>query len=437
MQNGFGTYFEKIKRFTWNARMMLVYSAIMGTAFGAFRLLSNFYILSLGYNEGFVGRLTSFSSLAGLVAMFPAVYLADRFSQKRIMVVAGVVSALGFLGFVAFPYYPTLILFNIVAGLAQSVGAVAASPFLMWNTSEDERQYVFSLSFGFVTLTQVIGNVLGGWLPGPLGSLLGVGPTDSVAYRLTLGAMTLISLLAVSPLMAIRGGRPDSGHRAEMPWTLFWRHWVILVKLLLPNLILGLGAGLMMPFMNLFYRDIFGLSDLAVGGLFTFDGGVMFIAQFIGPVLADRRGKIGAVVLTQALSVPFLVTLGVSAWVMTHGNGNGAIWFVIAALAYLARLGLMNLGGPIYQTFAMEQVEENAQALTASLNNMAFTAGWAVSPSVGGYLLARYDSVGFIPIFFSTAALYTIGIALTWLLFRHAEKPRLQPEPGEVCAAAR
>ncbi len=424
---GVRLYWKKLNLFTRNAKMVLVYSALTGLAFGVFRLLFNFYVLSLGgYDEEFLGLLTSLSSAAAMSVAVPAAYLAERFSQKRIMIVTGLVSALAFLGLVLFPFRAFLILFNLVSGLAMSIRQVSVAPFLMSNTSEEERQYVFSFSFGMRTTAAFVGNWIGGSLPAWLGGWAGVGPTDTLAYQLALGSMMLISILAVGPLTFIRESTSQSQSQPNNPFRQIFQHGRQLFKLITPQVIIGLGAGLMMPFMNIYYRNVFGRSDAVIGTLFALGSLTMGIAQFTSPPLADRLGKVKAVVLTQGLSVPFLLTLGLAAWVVPTGRGDPSFWFLIAAVAYLFRLALMNMSGPVYQTFILEQVRPDVQALAASLNNIAFRFGWFVSPYVSGWFQTNY---GFVPVFLSTSTLYVIGILVTWAFFHDAEQPVEKPQP--------
>ncbi len=429
-----GSYIDKLKLFTHNAWMVLAFSALTGMVFGVFRLLFNFYVLSLGgYDERFLGNLTSISSAASIVAAIPAAYVAERYSQKRVLLVAGVIGAGALLGLVLLPYQPWLIAFNILNGLMQSLYMVTVSPFLMRNTTEEERLYVFSLNFGFRTLAGFVGNMFGGMLPLWLGGLVGAAPTDTPAYQLALGAMTFVSLLAILPIALIRMLPTDPDHGVEMPWTLIRRHLGPLVKVVTPNIIIGLGAGLMMPFMNLYYRNVFDRSDAVIGLLFALDAVAMGITQFIAAPLADRIGKIRTVVLAQALSVPFLMTLGLAAWVVPTGRGEITTWFYIAAVAYLFRVGLMNLGNPVYQTFVMEYVQPEVQALAASFTGIAFQLGWVLSPNLSGWFQATYGALGFVRVFASTSALYIIAIAATWALFRRTESPA---EPDIRAAAS-
>lgn len=424
-------YVTKLRLFTHNARMVLIYSAVTGLVFGVFRLLFNFYVLSLGgYDERFLGNLTSASSVASLLMALPAVYIADRFPRKRVLVVTGLISAAAILGLVVLPYRFFLVFFNFVSGLSMSVRQVVTAPFLMSNTSDDERQYVFSFNFGLMTIAQFAGNMFGGSLPSLLGGWAGVGPTDTLAYQLTLGSMVLVSSLAIGPLMSIREQPLDPNRVITMPWVQLWRYGGQLTKLIIPQIIIGLGAGLMMPFMNLYFRNVLGRSDAVIGTLFGFGAFAMAIAQFVAPPVADRIGKIETVILSQGLSIPFLMTLGLMAWVAPQNRPGLALWFAVAAIAYLFRLSLMNLSGPVYQTFILEQVEEEAQAIAASLNSLSFQFGWAVMPSLSGWLQATYDEFGFVLIFAGVSFFYATAIVLQWVFFKR-RRPSAELEMAE------
>nr|MBN1228287.1 MFS transporter [Anaerolineae bacterium] len=412
-------YIGKIKLFSRNVQMVLLYSALTGLTFGVFRLLFNFYVLSLGgYDERFLGLLTSLSSAASLLMALPAAYIAERFSRKRIMVITGIISGLAFLGLVLVPIRGFLIFFNIISGIAASTRQVAVSPFLMSNTTNAERQYVFSFNQGMVTVASFLGNMFGGMLPSWFGGLVNAAPTATISYRLALVSMMAIALLAVAPLALIAATPPDRSRKIDLPWQLFWQHGRQLTRLILPNWIIGLGAGMMMPFMNLYYRNVFNKEDSIIGYLFASGALAMSLAQFIAPPIADRIGKINTTVLTQVLSVPFLISLGLAAWAVPRG-GNATLWFVIAWAAYLFRLALMNMGGPVYTTFILEQVPENVQALAASLTGIAFQFGWVLSPQLSGWFQTNY---GFVPVFLTTSGLYIVGIAVTWIFFHDAER---------------
>ena len=176
----------------------------------------------------------------------------------------------------------------------------------------------------------------------------------------------------------------------------------MLGKLVVPLLITSIGAGLIMPFMHVFFRVVHEQPDPVIGTLFAWGSLAMAIGFLVAPPLADRMGKIQFVVVTQGLSVPFLALLGFSPW------------FWLSAGAYYVRLGLMNMSTPVYQAFVMEQVDPTARATGASLTSMAWSFGWAFSPTVSGALQVKY---GFGPPFIGTISLYIVAISMYWFFF--------------------
>lgn len=421
---GIALYLQKTKQFSRNARLVLAYSLFTGLAFGVFRFLFNFYVLSLGeqYDESFIGTLQTASSFATIAMALPAAYLAERYSQKSIMITTGLISSLAFLGLVLFPVRGVLVLFNMLAGVAMSTRQVAMAPFLMANTAEEERQWVFSFNFGLMTIAGFFGNLLGGMLPTWLGGWFNAAPTETLSYQLALGSMMLVTILSISPLLFIRMPRPDPGRHIELPWVQLWQHGRVLSRFLIPQLIIGLGAGMMQPFMNIYFRNVYDKPDPTIAIVFAIGGLAMAVAQFVGPVLADKYGKIATVILTQGLSVPFLLALGIGAWI-APGNAQAAgVWFLIAGGAYIFRLALMNLSNPVYQTFVLEHVPQGTQALTMSLNSLSFQFGWFVMPQVSGWLQVRFGEFGFVPIFFSVAFFYVAAIVLEWFFFQRPLK---------------
>jgi len=71
---------------------------------------------------------------------------------------------------------------------------------------------------------------------------------------------------------------------------------------------------MIMPFMNVFFRNVHHLSDASIGVLFAWGSLAMGVGLLLAPVLAEKFGKIQVVVATQGLSIPFLALLGFAPW---------------------------------------------------------------------------------------------------------------------------
>ncbi len=403
-------YIDRVSAFHPNARLYLVSAVISGASMGVFRLLFNFYVLSLGFDEELLGNLVTTSSLTALLVALPMGYAADFLGRKKSLIAGTSFSGGAILLMVLFPSVPMFIGANVLLGFAQSLAGVTMGPFLMENSSDKERTYLFSFSSGFQTASAFVGNWIGGYLPTWLGSAQNVSATSTQAYGGSLLVIAAAALTALVPLFFLRTPRLTQDQRSFFaPIAYFRKQPALLGKLILPMLVTSIGAGLIMPFMNIFFRQVHHQPDTVIGSLFAWGSLAMGIGILLAPPLADRMGKIQLVVITQGLSIPFLVMLGF------------APWFGAAVVAYYIRLALMNMSGPVYQTYVMEKVEPSARATVASLVSMANNFGWAFSPTISGWLQVKY---GFAPAYLGTILMYALSVYLYWRYFLY--KPGTQ-----------
>ena len=393
-------YGDHLVAFRPNARLYLVYAIVAGIAIGIFRLLFNFYILSLGYDEKLLGNLVTTSSLTALFVALPMGYLADILGRKVSLLISAVLVSFTIAMMVIWPVTPILYLMNILSGAAQSLAGVTMSPFLMENSSERERTYLFSFSSGMQMVSASLGSWIGGYLPSWVAGMRSVEAVSSQAYGGSILVVAIALAIGVLPLVLIKMPRLDHSERTIFaPFSYAARNPKKLTQLVLPMLITSIGAGLIMPFMNVFFRVQYHQSDQVIGVLFAWGSLAMGLGLLAAPPLADRMGKIQIVVITQGLSIPFLILLGFSPL------------FWVSGLAYYIRVALMNMSSPVYQTFVMEQVEPSSRAMVASLVSMSWNFGWAISPTISGILQVRY---GFGPPFMGTIILYVISVFLYW-----------------------
>jgi MFS family permease len=167
-------------------------------------------------------------------------------------------------------------------------------------------------------------------------------------------------------------------------------------------LLISFGAALLIPFLNLYFRQRYNAPDAQLGLIFAAIGIVTGLATLAAPLISARLGKMGSVVLTQALAVPCLLLLGVAP---TLG---------LAVLIALARGALMNMASPLYDAYAMEQSPAQARPIVIGLMNGAFSAGYIVGPTISAEV---QRTVGFGPLFIATAVCYTLAVLANILMF--------------------
>ena len=412
-----GEYSSHVRAFKPNARFYLLNVIITGAVMGVFRLIFNFYALSLGFDESVLGNLITTSSFVALIAALPMGYLADMIGRKSSLVLSSVLLSVSIIAMALWQTETSLYAMNVVSGLAQSLAGVTMSPFLMENSDEKERTYLFSFGQGLQMTMASVGNWVGGYLPTWLGHTQSVSATSSIAYGNSILIAGIGAVVAILPLLFIKSPNISHSQRAVFaPFQYAAKNPGLLTKLVLPMLLTSLGAGLIMPFMNVFFRVVYKQPDPVIGTLFAWGSLAMGIGLLIAPPLADRTGKIQLVVITQALSIPFLILLGFSPI------------FWIGAVSYYFRLALMNMSSPVYQTFVMEHVEPSARATVASLTSMAWNFGWAFSPTISGWLQVKY---GFVPPFIGTITLYIISVTMYWAFFW---RKKVEPVPAPAAA---
>ena len=402
------TYLARVQAFSPNARKYLIGIMIYGAATGVYQLLFNFFILSLGYNEAVLGILVTARSATTLIVALPVGYLADRIGRKLALIIGQGAVGAAILMMVLFPSLPMFLAMNIVIGFSQSLAAVAMGPFLMENSGDVERTYLFSFSSGLRMTAVSIGEWVGGFLPTWIARSRGALPTSASAYS---GALAFVSVgvaLSLIPGFLIRQQKQTRAERATFaPLSYMRRRPGELTRLILPLLLTSVGAGMIMPFMNVFFRNVHRLSDASIGILFAWGSLAMGIGLLLAPALAERFGKIRVVVATQGLSIPFLALLGFSPWL------------AVAAVAYYVRLVLMNMSGPVYTTFTMEQVDRNrARWLPVFPPWPAILAGPLATLS--GYFQVRY---GFGPSFAITILFYIVSVVMYYVWFWGKRKP--------------
>ena len=399
-------YLNRLRMFRPNARLYLMTVLVTGVAMGVYRLIFNFYVLSLGYDEALLGKLITTNQFTALALALPMGFVVDRFGRKNGLMARSVLLAAAVAGTALFPAVWVLFLMNVVFGVVQSLQAVIMSPFLMENSGEEERTYLFSFSSGLMMVSASLGNWLGGYLPSWMGAYRSVDPESSTAYAWALASIAFVAFLGMIPVALLKVGKSEKTVRNFDPMGVLREKPKLLGKLLLPSLIISVGAGLFMPFMNVFFREVHGQSDQTIGTLFAWGSLAMAAGLLLAPAISDRIGKIQLVVLTQGLAIPFMILLGFAP-------------FTVSAVAYYVRMALMNMSNPIYQTFVMEKVEASERTTVASLTSMVWNSGRAFSPSISGWLQVNY---GFVPVFGLAIALYSLAVPLYWVFFLRGQK---------------
>ena len=179
-------------------------------------------------------------------------------------------------------------------------------------------------------------------------------------------------------------------------------HPVFIVVLV--QVLIGLGTGLFVPYFNLYFVKQLKASPALFGVIDGTANGINALLTLLAPLLAARIGKITTITVTRLLSIPLLLTIGLTNLLP------------LAAVLYLFRQGLMDMSLGIFQVFSMEVVSQRHRGLANSAYQASFQAAFALSVPVGGVIITH---MGYTPVFILGAILYTLAIVALWSRFRN------------------
>ena len=403
-------YWGHLKLFSRNARLFLVGIFFVGLNWAIFMVLLNLYFKELGFTEDLIGEVLSATAWGMAIISVPAALLIPRLSIKKILVYS--VFFVGFfsnLQATVVERTPLLVV-SLILGMARSITWVTAAPFMMRNSTPKERTYLFSLNFGTYLVAAIVGSVAGGYLPDLFSHFAA---SKAIAFRYSLYVSVFLGVLALIPfLMMAREKKAEEKSRDKKGWDrrLLKERGTLLLRLCLPYFIVGMGAGFVIPFLNLYFRDRFHQPAGTIGIYFALVQFFMLGGILIGPLLSKRFGMIRTVVSTQLASIPFMLILAFS------------YYLPLAVGAFLFRGALMNMGQPIATNFAMEKVKEKEQALTNALLMLSWTGSWAITTNLGGRLIKAY---AFTPPLLITVGLYVLSSILYYIFFSSEEDRKM------------
>src|SRR6266513_1875812 len=441
-------YIQRFKHFQRNARLFLISNVLSGVTAGILLVLYNLYLISLGYHADFVGVVLFVGTIGAGLAIFPAGACIDRFSGKIILIFSSTLIGIAGAGQILFRQPLPLLISSFIVGVGLAFLLVITAPFLTLNSTPEERPHLFSMNISLSLITLVLGEVIGGvlpiwfqsipWLMAPLpyrvSSLLAI-QLDARSYQLALLFAGVIALPSFIPLFMMSNVRPPRRIRqsSPLPWSpkntvnetpeysrgalsrshlpAFFSHIISLINIFLHSaffflvlvyMLTGFGAGLFIPYFNIYFVQHLNASPALFGLIDGAANAITALLTLTAPRLAKRFGKINAITLTRLASIPLLLIIGLTSILP------------LAAFFYLFRQGSMDMSAGILQVFSMESVTEKHRGLANSSYQAAYQVPWAAAAPIGGLIIVHF---GYTPIFLIGAFFYLLTIIILWARF--------------------
>ena len=349
-----------------------------------------------------LGILFTTLGLTTVAFSIPFAVLSDRYGRKEIMLVGSILSALVTVVPGLTANFVILEIAAIVGGAGEAMFLATRNAYLADTTAVNVRAETFSLSFMTFTIASGVGTFIPAFFP-----LFG---TDILtAHRITFIALGLFACLTAFTVQkwAIKT-RPKSTHKGILPRKSFG----VIMKFSTTNLLIGLGAGLIIPLIPTWFYLRFNVTDVFSGPLIASSNIIMGVTAVGAPRIARRIGLVKGIVMTQSMSTIFLLVIPFCPTA------------VVAGVLYVIRAVLMNMASPLSDTFLMNMIADDERAMASSFNVVLWNLPNAASTVVGGSML-NGGSLS-LP-FYLCGILYITSIVLFYTIFR-----RTRPEPGST-----
>jgi len=172
------------------------------------------------------------------------------------------------------------------------------------------------------------------------------------------------------------------------------------------NGLIGLGAGFIIPLIPTWLFLKFGLLDNVSGPILAVSSATIAIAGVASPGLSRKYGPVRAIVLTQGLSMGFMVSVAFVPDVS------------LAAGLYIIRAALMNMSSPISDSYLMSIISPEERGLASAINSIVWRLPNSITTIIGGILLDGGELV--LP-FLIAAGFYVVSIVLLYATFRNVK----------------
>jgi MFS family permease len=349
-------------------------------------------------------------SLATAIVLIPAGFLSDRVGRKWSIAVGTLLTASTLFYRSVVVSEEPIVIAAFFTGLFMAIVQVSGVPFLAENSKASERMHLFSIHFSVVTVASVIGSLGGGVLADVLEFGFGMNAVDAIRWALLAGAtiftIGIVPLLKLKPKMVSEDAKVEAAINLPAQDSGFKINVRIIVLFAIAQLLIGIGSGLVIPYLNLYFANRFDASSAFIGLVLSLGSAMTAVAMLIGPLLVKKVGKVNALVLFQLGSLPFLFLTAFTT----------SVW--LASAGFLMRQALMNAGNPIQSAIAMEVVHDKYKGLANSVNQMVFNIGWAVMGPVSAWLVTTYGSYwGYAYAFSITGFLYILSSSYFYIAF--------------------
>lgn len=405
--------FTQFKGFNVTAKRLILASVLGYVGFTFIWFLFILYLEHLHVSKGEIGIAVFIMSASSTLPLIPAGYLGDKYGRIKMMFLGISITILGISLLILANELYVFYVGSMFWGFGSALYFPAFTAYLSGTVDEVKRKYLFSFQMFASTIASAVSVFFAGMMPNFFARTLNISLQNGFRGVFCIGfvfiALQILPLtLAVKQKMNIdpkheKVENPSKTKRPYIPWK-------TILMLSLPSVFLGFGAGLVVPFFQVYFVWRFNTPISVIGVIFSITNFVWAIAYLFMPYVAEKLGSVKTIALLQTIAIIALIAIPLSP--------N----FLVVVIMYLIRMVLMNATWPIFQAYSVSRVPEKHRSLTLSSTAFAFSGLNSISPGIAGYIYERNINLPF----FICAIFYTVSTIIFFTYFRRKDDKTLQ-----------
>ena len=400
-----------------NIHLLFLLEFFLSMIHVAFILILNIYLRKQAFSDPEIASFNSLRFVGALAFALPlGIYIRGR-RLKPFFKIASLMVPLTSIMIIEAIHYsitPLIQLSFMLWGIGMMLMRVCSLPFIIRHTTNNNSSEALSLSASTWSLsTMVSGLIISGldWI-----SKIKLSPELIIFDEYAI--LWTITLIGSFSFIFPQKMNENSNINKEKRPGIFSLHktydWSKIFKAISPLILISIGAGLTIPFVNLFFNSIFDFNSSDFSLLSSITAMLVFTFSLLVPTLRKRYGYWMTIVLVQTFAIFCLVIMS-----LTEIYASYPYAVTIAVTAYIFRQPLMHMAHPASNELMMNYVGKNNQELISALSSSLWSASWFISAKLFEWL--RLLDFRYYEIFLITALLYVLGVILYVFLIEEYE----------------
>ena len=383
-------YYSGIGR---EATLIVLASSVSSFYWGVYSVIPGVFFPQVGFTEIQVGSLYSVNGITSALLGIPLSILSDRHGRRKGMLIGIALAGSSFFIYAVTINYIHLLIASFVSGLGFGLFFPNSNALLAERTTESKRTVAFSLSFFVSTAAGTMGTLFS-VIPALLRAIgVSLIPSYQAVYALT----GIIFLSGLIPALFVK-----ESTLSDKGLSLPRRSAGFIARFSLVNIIVGLGAGLIIPIFSLWFYIKFRYDETVLAPLNTLATLATALAGLLAPRIADWLGDVPSILLENGLGTLIMLVMPTTSS------------FAVLGMLFVVRQFLANMSSPIISSFYMTHVDADERAAASAISGTAWNFPNSITPAVGGYLMENV-SVD-LPLYMCGTS-YALGVLLIYRFF--------------------